>query len=104
MQYTLSKSMVERLADDYDFRFGGDNQLQIKTTLDANGLTVTGSAEAMCEFMFMLGHAFGTADSYPDSLNDLVDATENATMTLQQFGYASPIEPNLRLPKFTVEI
>ena len=104
MQYTLPKSIVDRLAEEYDFTFDGtDNPFPIGITIDASGMTVKGSAAAMCEFLFMLGHVVGSAEPTPDSLNDLIDATENATMTLAQVGYDSPIEPNLRLPKFTVE-
>jgi hypothetical protein len=98
----LPTLLVKELHDIYDFSFNtteeSGNPIMVETTLDEHGLHLYGSAEAVMEFMMLLGHAVGANARFGDYLHEMGNLTENLKLT----GPDARGDVEVQLPKFLV--
>lgn len=98
----LPDMLVKQLHDIYDFSFNtteeSGNPIIVETTLDEHGLHLYGSAEAVVEFLMLMGHACGANNPSGGYLPELGNLTEGLRMT----GPDARGDVEVQLPKFRV--
>lgn len=96
----LPAMLVKELHDIYDFSFNtteeSGNPIIVETTLDEHGLHLYGSAEAVMEFMMLMGHAVGAGARFGDYLHEMGNLTEGLTLR----GPDARGDVEVQMPKF----
>lgn len=93
--YTINKYKVERLAKRHIHLDGSEmNLMAAETTVDQEGLHISGSIEAVVEVLMTLGDVI-SADIDNEG-NDVIDALDSAQLTMTGDGAAVHL-PGLRI-------
>lgn len=98
---TLTAKVVAALAAAYDIYFDGSGQNGPLVEFDERdgGLVVTGSVEAVSEFLVCVGHAIAeAADPAARELAGAVDGFDNARVDIVGDRELAVFYPNFRLP------
>lgn len=80
--HSLAVEIVKLMKEHANFTFGrgeSDNNPEVETSLDVDGLSVYGGITAVVEFLFVVGYAVGDgAGDDPVRFTQLMELAENA--------------------------